>query len=204
LAAFAHERGVLHRDLKPTNVFITVDERVKVLDFGVALTLDTDPGPATRAAGTPGYMAPEQRDGGMQDARTDVWAAALLLVECLTGRRIDDGSAVLLEISLKRVDVLPIPQAERVMVKPDIALAVFVFLGLFVGGGDPEQRLAVGPAHHAFVLGLDAETDELELDRASADGAVRLAAGVVRLALVTLAIAVALRRRSGSHYTAAG
>ena len=91
--AFAHERGVLHRDLKPTNVFITVDERVKVLDFGVALTLDTDPGPATRAAGTPGYMAPEQRDGGMQDARTDVWAAALLLVECLTGRRIDDGSA---------------------------------------------------------------------------------------------------------------
>jgi hypothetical protein len=91
--AFAHERGVLHRDLKPTNVFITVDERVKVLDFGVALSLDTDPGPATRAAGTPGYMAPEQRDGGMQDARTDVWAAALLLVECLTGRRVDDGDA---------------------------------------------------------------------------------------------------------------
>ena len=85
--AFAHERGVLHRDLKPTNVFITVDERVKVLDFGVALSLDSDPGPATRAAGTPGYMAPEQQDGGLQDARTDVWAAALLLVECLTGRR---------------------------------------------------------------------------------------------------------------------
>ncbi|MEJ7600080.1 MAG: serine/threonine-protein kinase [Kofleriaceae bacterium] len=85
--AFAHERGVLHRDLKPTNVFITVDERVKVLDFGVALSLDSDPGPATRAAGTPGYMAPEQQDGGLQDARTDVWAAALLLVECVTGGR---------------------------------------------------------------------------------------------------------------------
>jgi hypothetical protein len=91
--AFAHERGVLHRDLKPSNVFITVDERVKVLDFGVALSLDTDPGPVTRAAGTPGYMPPEQRDGEVQDARTDVWAAALLLLECLLGRRPDERNA---------------------------------------------------------------------------------------------------------------
>jgi len=92
--AFAHERGVLHRDLKPHNVFLTVDERVKVLDFGVAVTLDSDPGPITRLAGTPGYMAPEQRDGAAQDARVDVWAAALLVVECLLGRRVDDESAI--------------------------------------------------------------------------------------------------------------
>jgi hypothetical protein len=91
--AFAHERGVLHRDLKPNNVFITGDERIKVLDFGVALTIDTSPGPVTRTAGTPGYMAPEQRDGGAQDARTDVWAAALLLVECLVGRRPEEHEA---------------------------------------------------------------------------------------------------------------
>jgi hypothetical protein len=87
--SFAHERGVLHRDLKPTNVFVTVDERVKVLDFGVAVSLDTDPGPITRHAGTPGYMAPEQRDGETQGAQTDVWAAGVLLLECLTGRRRD-------------------------------------------------------------------------------------------------------------------
>src|SRR4029079_11876507 len=86
--AFAHERGVLHRDLKPNNVFITGDERVKVLDFGVALSLDTDPGPVTRAAGTPGYMAPEQRDGKSdQDPRTAVWSPAFLLLECLLGGR---------------------------------------------------------------------------------------------------------------------
>jgi len=90
--SFAHERGVIHRDLKPSNVFITVDDRVKVLDFGVALALDTDPGPVTRGAGTPGYMAPEQRDGAPPDVRTDVWAAALLLLECLTGRRVDETS----------------------------------------------------------------------------------------------------------------
>jgi hypothetical protein len=91
--AFAHERGVLHRDLKPNNVFLTVDERVKVLDFGVALMFDSDAGPRTRAAGTPGYMAPEQQAGDAQDVRTDVWAAALLLVECLVGRRLDSQAA---------------------------------------------------------------------------------------------------------------
>jgi hypothetical protein len=84
----------MHRDLKPHNVFLTGDERVKVLDFGVALSLDSDPGPVTRFAGTPGYMAPEQRDGAAQDARVDVWAAALLVVECLIGRRVEDASGI--------------------------------------------------------------------------------------------------------------
>ncbi len=88
--SFAHERGVLHRDLKPSNVFITVDERVKVLDFGVALALDSSPGAVTIAAGTPGYMAPEQREGQAQDPRTDLWSAALLMLECLVGRRLSE------------------------------------------------------------------------------------------------------------------
>lgn len=88
--SFAHERGVLHRDLKPSNVFLTVDERVKVLDFGVALALDSAPGAVTIAAGTPGYMAPEQREGQTQDPRTDLWSAALLVLECLVGRRLSE------------------------------------------------------------------------------------------------------------------
>ncbi|MEO8845927.1 MAG: serine/threonine-protein kinase [Kofleriaceae bacterium] len=102
--AFAHERGVLHRDLKPNNVFVTVDERVKVLDFGVALTLDTNPGPITRFAGTPGYMAPEHRDGGAQDVRTDVWAAAQLVLECLLGRRPQEAesTSVIAELAVPR------------------------------------------------------------------------------------------------------
>lgn len=109
--AFAHERGVLHRDLKPNNVFVTADERIKVLDFGVALQLDTSPGPITRAAGTPGYMAPEQRDGGDQDARTDVWAAALLLLECLIGRRPDDRDVPAALAALAEVDAPPAVRA---------------------------------------------------------------------------------------------
>ncbi len=102
--AFAHQRGVLHRDLKPSNVFITSDERIKVLDFGIALSLDADAGPLTRGAGTPGYMAPEQRGGGAQDSRTDVWSAARLLIECVLGRRPEDHdtTALLAELQIDR------------------------------------------------------------------------------------------------------
>ena len=119
--AFAHERGMLHRDLKPNNVFITGDERVKVLDFGVALSLDAEAGPVTRAAGTPGYMAPEQQDGSLaQDARTDVWAAALLLRECLVGRMAEGAGAAdrTLSVLSRRSDA---PEAVRAVLAQALA-----------------------------------------------------------------------------------
>ncbi|MBL8626285.1 MAG: serine/threonine-protein kinase [Myxococcales bacterium] len=86
--AYAHGQGVLHRDLKPHNVFIGDGGRVWVLDFGLASldevgARDGDPGPRSRG-GTPGYMAPEQRRGERQDARTDVWALGLLLYQLVT------------------------------------------------------------------------------------------------------------------------
>lgn len=77
----AHERGVLHRDLKPHNVFVGSDGRVKVLDFGLAM-LDEEKG-----AGTPAYMAPEQRRGEKQDERTDVFGLGAVLFEMIEGER---------------------------------------------------------------------------------------------------------------------
>ena len=109
--AFAHVRGVVHRDLKPSNVFITSDERIKVLDLGVSLSLGAEAGPATLGAGTPGYMAPEQRAGNEQDARTDVWCAALLLVECLLGRLPDEPKPI------KLVRGLAAPSAMRAVLE---------------------------------------------------------------------------------------
>jgi serine/threonine protein kinase len=98
----AHERGVVHRDLKPANIKITPDDKVKVLDFGLAKALE-EAGPRgpeensalitaemTRAGtvmGTPAYMSPEQASGKAVDRRADIWAFGCVIYEALSGKR---------------------------------------------------------------------------------------------------------------------
>ena len=87
----AHERGIVHRDLKPANIKITSEERVKVLDFGLAKATHTEQhaGLSTLTAeehavmGTLAYMSPEQARGKEVDRRTDVWAFGCVLFEML-------------------------------------------------------------------------------------------------------------------------
>ena len=89
--AAAHEHGVIHRDLKPNNLRVTPDGRLKILDFGLAklaqpAILEAETDSETRAgAGTLPYMSPEQLQGQTVDARSDIWAVGTVLYEMATG-----------------------------------------------------------------------------------------------------------------------
>jgi serine/threonine-protein kinase len=85
---YAHERGLVHRDLKSSNIVLTGDGTPKIIDWGIAKLLDQDRTQVGMILGTDPYMAPEQRNGQSHeaDARTDVWALGVILYEALTGR----------------------------------------------------------------------------------------------------------------------
>ncbi len=105
----AHEKGVIHRDLKPGNIKITPDGKVKVLDFGLAkayagdrddVNLSNSPTLSDAATqqgmilGTAAYMPPEQAKGKTVDKRADIWAFGVVLFEMLTGRQLFTGETV--------------------------------------------------------------------------------------------------------------
>jgi eukaryotic-like serine/threonine-protein kinase len=94
--AAAHQAGIVHRDVKPENVLITPDGRVKVVDFGLArASAAVGNTRAGQIIGSVAYIAPEQVTGGVTDARTDVYSAGVLLFEMLTGRQPYSGETPL-------------------------------------------------------------------------------------------------------------
>ncbi len=117
----AHTAGVVHRDLKPQNIMLDAKDRVYVMDFGIAHSLET-PGMTQTGAlmGTPEYMSPEQARGMKVDARSDLFALGIIFYEMLTGvspYKADTALATL----LKRTQERPQPPAE---VDPTIPMAI--------------------------------------------------------------------------------
>jgi pSer/pThr/pTyr-binding forkhead associated (FHA) protein len=146
----AHAAGVVHRDLKPSNVFLCAGGQVKVLDFGIADVLGaTD----SRKAGTPPYMAPEQWRGLPTDASTDVFGAAVMLFESISGKlpykASADTSAVLEPGARPDLQGVEMPARLRSLLRSAL-------------DPDPKKRARDG---HAWLAGLLAVQEQLDAPR---------------------------------------
>jgi serine/threonine-protein kinase len=110
--ASAHDQGVIHQDVKPANIMLTPDMRVKVADFGICRFVDAESTVTTSSMGTPNYMSPEQCRGGPVDGRSDLFAAGATLFEMVAGEHAFRGhnmAEVTHRIQNEQLRLLPVP-----------------------------------------------------------------------------------------------
>ncbi len=161
--ASAHEQGVVHQDVKPANIMLTPDMRVKVADFGICRFVNMEVTITTSSMGTPNYMSPEQCRGGPVDGRSDLFAAGATLFEMVAGERAFPGhnvAEVTHRIQNEPLPMLPAPVRavaprlqlvlERAMGKQpedrfDTGYEMAEALRQVLGRGDGQQETRVSP-----------------------------------------------------------
>jgi eukaryotic-like serine/threonine-protein kinase len=152
---FAHRHGIVHRDIKPHNVVVGGDGRLKVTDFGIARSGASQMTEAGSIIGTAQYLSPEQARGAPVDATSDVYAVGIVLYEMLTGKVPFNGDTPL-EIAMKHLSSIPEPPSKtRPEVPHDLDLVVLRALAK-----DPADRYQ------------SAEAMDADLARVSRGGAV--------------------------------
>jgi protein kinase-like protein len=102
----AHAQGVVHRDLKPENIMLDEAGNVKIMDFGIARSLDAGATQTGGMIGTPAYMSPEQAEGKKADHRADIYSLGLIFYEMFTGSTAFSGQTPV-EIALKKIQETP-------------------------------------------------------------------------------------------------
>ena len=144
----AHRAGLVHRDVKPSNILLCADGRVKVADFGIAKAEDqTELTREGTLIGTATYLAPEQLTGGEVDGRADLYALSLVLYECLTGRVPFDGDSGA-AVALARLHTTPIdPRRLRADIPPRLADAIMKALAR-----EPADRFSSAADFRAALL----------------------------------------------------
>jgi len=116
--AFAHDSGVIHRDIKPGNIMVLPRGRIKIMDFGIArLKISDVKTQLGTRLGTPKYMSPEQSSGGKLDHRTDIFSLGIVLYEMLTGVKLFRGDT-LTQVLHNVVNFEPPPPSK---IKPEVS-----------------------------------------------------------------------------------
>jgi eukaryotic-like serine/threonine-protein kinase len=203
--AAAHEKGILHRDLKPDNLMVSDEGRLKILDFGLAklnpetsvigvseipTKIRTEEG---KIVGTVAYMSPEQAEGKALDARSDIFSLGIVLYEMATGERPFSGETPASVLSSIIKDTPPSVTAVNPSLPP--ALTKIVRRSLIK---DPEHRYQTAKDVRNELEELKQEMDSGELSRASTptkSGALRRWLVPAVAALLAVALGVYLARR---------
>jgi eukaryotic-like serine/threonine-protein kinase len=133
--SFAHRNGIVHRDIKPHNIVVGGDGRLKVTDFGIARSGTSQMTEVGSIVGTAQYLSPEQARGAPVDPRSDLYSLGVVLYEMLTGKVPFTGDTPV-EIAMKHLSQVPKPPSEwRPQVPHDLDAVVMRALAK-----DPEQR----------------------------------------------------------------
>jgi len=163
---YAHERGMVHRDVKPANVMITLDGQVILTDFGIAKIVSASNLTASGAmVGTPSYMAPEQGMGQPGDERSDIYSLGVMLYQLVLGRLPFDADTPL-AVVLKHInDPLPLPKT----LKPDISdeLSRVILKSLAKDPADRYQKVADMTADLRRAMGISPEDSHPDAAKSS-------------------------------------
>jgi len=161
---YIHSQGVVHRDLKPENIMVCADDSIKLIDFGIAsqsgarrLTF----GKLSTIVGTPTYISPEQAKGKRGEARSDVYAAGVILYEMLTGQEPFHGDNPLAVMNDRLFNDPTPPREANPEISPQLQEVIYRALERDPRNRYPHARAFISDLENMEKVGVDANRPEL-------------------------------------------